>query len=127
MHTASGSYRGFSICSVVPPMFAVLESGPPLPKRIGEAPFVGVGPPLSDALSANTLYKSLPKFLVPDVPVVLVSGCAALPATEMVLVDAHFGLGTSWDDLLWTMRMLIGLELPAVASRRSMTQCADST
>ena len=67
------------------------------------------------------------KFLVPDAPVILISGYAALPATEMLFVDAHFGLGTSLDDLLWTMRTLVGLHLPVVASRRPTTHCADST
>jgi len=46
------------------------------------------------------------KFRTPDVPVVMISGYAQLPATELVFVDAHFGLGTSLDDLLWRMRML---------------------
>jgi CheY-like chemotaxis protein len=48
------------------------------------------------------------KFLVPDVPVVMISGYAALPSTELVFVDAHFGLGTVLDDLLWSMRALTG-------------------
>src|SRR5208283_1622091 len=46
------------------------------------------------------------KFLVPDVPVVLISGKSTLPPTELAFVDAHFGFGTSLDDLLWTMRIL---------------------
>jgi CheY-like chemotaxis protein len=46
------------------------------------------------------------KFLVPDVPVVLISGKTALPSAELAFVDAHFGFGTSLDDLLWTMRIL---------------------
>ena len=66
------------------------------------------------------------KLLMPDAPVILISGYAALPATEMLFVDAHFGLGTSLDDLLWTIRMLAGVELPTNASRRP-THCADST
>jgi CheY-like chemotaxis protein len=47
------------------------------------------------------------KYLVPDVPVVLISGRTALPATELAFVDAHFGFGTALDDLLWTMRILV--------------------
>jgi hypothetical protein len=47
-------------------------------------------------------------------------------------VDAHFGFGTSLDDLLWTMRVLVR---PQVTMRmvdyrpdqRVMTQWADST
>jgi CheY-like chemotaxis protein len=46
------------------------------------------------------------KFLVPDVPVVLLSGKSTLPSSELAFVDAHFGFGTSLDDLLWTMRIL---------------------
>lgn len=46
------------------------------------------------------------KYLVPDVPVVLISGRSNMPASELAFVDAHFGFGTSLDDLLWTMRIL---------------------
>ena len=59
------------------------------------------------------------KFLVPDVPVVLISGYAALPPTELVFVDAHFGLGTGLDDLLWTMRALAGAQLLASVGHRA--------
>jgi CheY-like chemotaxis protein len=67
------------------------------------------------------------KFLVPDAPVILISGYAALPATEMLFVDAHFGLGTALDDLLWTMRTLTGVELPVVAGGRPALHRTDST
>jgi CheY-like chemotaxis protein len=67
------------------------------------------------------------KFLVPDTPIVLISGYAVLPATELVFVDAHFGLGTVLDDLLWTMRVLGRVESVEVAEQRHITQCADST
>jgi len=68
------------------------------------------------------------KFLVPDTPIVLISGYAVLPATELVFVDAHFGLGTSLDDLLWTMRALTGVQLAAaVGGHRRILQRADST
>jgi CheY-like chemotaxis protein len=67
------------------------------------------------------------KFLVPDVPVILISGYAALPATELIFVDAHFGLGTALDDLLWKMRMLTRAEMPTTASRRPTMHCSDST
>jgi CheY-like chemotaxis protein len=46
------------------------------------------------------------KYLVPDAPVVLISGRETLPPSELAFVDAHFGFGTSLDDLLWTMRIL---------------------
>jgi CheY-like chemotaxis protein len=68
------------------------------------------------------------KFLLPDTPIVLISGYAVLPPTELVFVDAHFGLGTSLDDLLWTMRALSGVEMAAVvAGHRRMVQRVDST
>ena len=47
------------------------------------------------------------KFLMPDLPVVLISGRTEIPSTELEFVDAHFGFGTSLDDLLWTMRILV--------------------
>jgi CheY-like chemotaxis protein len=46
------------------------------------------------------------KYLMPDVPVVLISGRTAIPKAELEFVDAHFGFGTALDDLLWTMRVL---------------------
>jgi CheY-like chemotaxis protein len=71
------------------------------------------------------------KYLVPDVPVVLISGRATLPASELAFVDAHFGFGTSLDDLLWTMRILVQPKLVTMedhlAGQREMTRWADST
>jgi len=46
------------------------------------------------------------KFLMPNLPVVLISGRTEIPPAELEFVDAHFGFGTSLDDLLWTMRIL---------------------
>ena len=67
------------------------------------------------------------KFIVPDAPVILISGYAILPPTELVFIDAHFGLGTCLDDLLWTMRMLAGMDAAAMAARHHTIQSADST
>jgi CheY-like chemotaxis protein len=70
------------------------------------------------------------KYLVPDVPVVLISGRSSLPATELAFVDAHFGFGTALDDLLWTMRILVQPKLVMQdhhPDQRAMTQWADST
>jgi CheY-like chemotaxis protein len=71
------------------------------------------------------------KYLVPDVPVVLLSSRADLPAAELAFVDAHFGFGTSLDDLLWTMRSLAQPKLRRMAGQRAdergMAQWADST
>jgi CheY-like chemotaxis protein len=47
------------------------------------------------------------KHLMPDVPVVLISGRTSIPLPELEFVDAHFGFGTALDDLLWTMRILV--------------------
>jgi len=82
-------------------------------------------------MSGSQLAREI-KFLVPDVPVVLISGRAALPATELTFVDAHFGFGTALDDLLWTMRILVRPKVAIAdhhhhADRREMTQWADST
>lgn len=46
------------------------------------------------------------KYLMPEVPVVLISGRTTIQEKELEFVDAHFGFGTSLDDLLWTMRIL---------------------
>jgi CheY-like chemotaxis protein len=67
------------------------------------------------------------KFRVPDAPVVLISGYAALPPTELVFVDAHFGLGTCLDDLLWTLDMLAGTVVAAPTACQHTIQRADST
>jgi len=52
------------------------------------------------------------KLLMPDVPIVLLSGCAVLPATELTFVDAHFGRGTHLDELVDAMRLLTNSKLP---------------
>jgi len=71
------------------------------------------------------------KYLVPDVPVVLISGRATLPSSELAFVDAHFGLGTSLDDLLWTMRILTPPKVFSMTEHggtpQEMTRWADST
>jgi CheY-like chemotaxis protein len=46
------------------------------------------------------------KQLMPDLPVVLISGRSSISPQEQEFVDAHFGFGTELDDLLWTMRIL---------------------
>jgi CheY-like chemotaxis protein len=71
------------------------------------------------------------KYLVPDVPVVLISSRATLPASELAFVDTHFGFGTSLDDLLWTMRILVQPKVirmkDHLGDRHAVTQWADST
>lgn len=71
------------------------------------------------------------KYLVPDVPVVLISGRESLPSTELAFVDAHFGFGTALDDLLWSLRILVEPKVAIIANHgaeaRELTRWADST
>lgn len=82
------------------------------------------------AMSGSKLAQEI-KYLVPDVPVVLLSGRTTLPSAELAFVDAHFGFGTSLDDLLWTMRILVRPKVFTMkdqsADQREMTRWADST
>jgi CheY-like chemotaxis protein len=82
------------------------------------------------AMSGSKLAQEI-KYLVPDVPVVLISGRSSLPTTELAFVDAHFGFGTALDDLLWTMRILVRPKVMVMQDhrpdQRAMTQWADST
>jgi CheY-like chemotaxis protein len=56
-------------------------------------------------MSGSRLAREI-KYFMPDLPVVLISARTSLPPEELEFVDAHFGFGTSLDDLLWTMRIL---------------------
>jgi len=56
-------------------------------------------------MSGSRLAREI-KYLMPDLPIVLISGRTSLPPGELEFVDAHFGFGTSLDDLLWTLRIL---------------------
>jgi CheY-like chemotaxis protein len=78
------------------------------------------------AMSGSELAQEI-KFVLPDVPVVLISGYAFLPATELVFVDAHFGLGTVLDDLLWRIRTLTTVDLQETGTYHRGSQWADST
>jgi CheY-like chemotaxis protein len=82
------------------------------------------------AMSGAKLAQEI-KFLVPDVPVVLISGRTTLPPSELAFVDAHFGFGTSLDDLLWTMRILTRPKVVTMqdhlAGREEISRWADST
>jgi CheY-like chemotaxis protein len=57
------------------------------------------------AMSGSQLAREI-KSLIAGLPIILLSGRAELPAPDLEFVDAHFGFGTSLDDLLWTMRIL---------------------
>jgi CheY-like chemotaxis protein len=67
------------------------------------------------SMSGSKLAREI-KHLVPDVPVVLLSGRTTLPPSDLAFVDAHFGFGTSLDDLLWTMRILVQPKLIALGT-----------
>ncbi len=81
-------------------------------------------------MSGSKLAQEI-KYLLPDVPVILISGRADLPSAELAFVDAHFGFGTSLDDLLWTMRILTSPKVVTmenhIADQRAMAQWADTT
>jgi CheY-like chemotaxis protein len=67
------------------------------------------------------------KLLHPDLPVVMISGCAALPPNELACADAHFGSGTSFDDLVDTLKMLTHRTPFATGEAKFTTSWADST
>jgi len=71
-------------------------------------------------LTGSQLARKL-KRTRPDVPVVLISGLAALPPFELISVDAHLGRGATLDELLDTMRDLIqSRPNPAATGRPSL-------
>ena len=78
------------------------------------------------SLTGSQLAREI-KHLTPNVPIVLLSGYAALPDTELVFVDAHFGHGTHLDDLVGTMRRLTNSGPPIRVIHRPTTAWSDST
>jgi len=78
------------------------------------------------SLTGSQLAQEI-KFCVPDVPVVLISGCTVLPASELVFVDAHFGRGTNLDDLVGTMQRLTNSKPPSRVNWRDATAWSDSS
>jgi CheY-like chemotaxis protein len=58
------------------------------------------------SMSGSRLAREI-KYLMPDLPIVLISARVSLPPEELEFVDAHFGFGTSLDDLLWSLRILV--------------------
>jgi len=63
------------------------------------------------ALTGSQLARHM-KSVAPDIPVVLISGHTVLPTQDLMFVDAHFGYGTTLDDLVDTMRRLTKSKLP---------------
>jgi CheY-like chemotaxis protein len=78
------------------------------------------------AMTGSELAREI-KLFAPDVPVVLISGCSALPASELLNVDAHFGCGTALDDLVATMWKLVRSKTGRAISHRSTAAWTDST
>jgi DNA-binding response OmpR family regulator len=67
------------------------------------------------------------KLLQPDLPVIMISGHSTLPPDQLLNIDAHFGRGTSLDDLVRTMRMLTQRTLASVGHGQLGACWADST
>ena len=67
------------------------------------------------------------KLLVPDVPIVLLSGHAVLPSADLVFVDAHFGRGTHLDELVDAMRVLTNSKLQIKINRTAAAAWSHST
>lgn len=67
------------------------------------------------------------KLLMPDVPIVLLSGDAVLPSSELVFVAAHFGRGNHLDGLVDAMRLLANSKLPRKIDRTSAAAWSHST
>ena len=63
--------------------------------------------------------------LEPRVPIVMISGLVCFPPAEWLFVDAHFGRGTSLDDLLETLHILTGSKPRRTI--RSVADWSDST
>jgi hypothetical protein len=59
------------------------------------------------------------ELLMPDAPIVLLSGHAVLPSAESVFVDAHFVRGTHLDELVDAMCLLTNSKLPRKINRTS--------
>jgi CheY-like chemotaxis protein len=78
------------------------------------------------AMTGSDLAREIKRF-APDLPVVLISGCSALPASELLNVNAHFGRGSALDDLVDTMWKLARPKSVRAISPRSTTAWADST
>lgn len=78
------------------------------------------------SLTGSQLAQEI-KFFAPHVPVVLISDHTVLPASELMFVDAHFGHGTSLNDLVETMRRLTSSNRSSRVNRRSLAARRGST
>jgi CheY-like chemotaxis protein len=66
------------------------------------------------------------KFLVPNVPVVLLAGHTSISQSELVFVDGYFGPDTTLDDLIENLRTLVAADTMR-AVNRSRTSWSDAT
>jgi CheY-like chemotaxis protein len=66
------------------------------------------------------------KFLVPDVPVVLLAGHASVSQSELVFVDGYFGPNTTLDDLIENLRTLVAADTMGTVTRLR-TSWSDAT
>ena len=105
--TANGVLEALGLCKNISFDVALLESHMPL-------------------MTGNQLAEEI-KFLRPDVPVVLFSGRTNLRPADSVFVDAHFGRGTSLDDLLAKLKDLAQRKPRAVARQRLGMSWSEST
>ena len=78
------------------------------------------------SLTGSQLAQEI-KFFAPHIPVVLISDHTVLPDSELIFVDAHFGHGTSLNDLVETMRRLTSSKPSSRVHRRSVTAWRGST
>ncbi len=77
-------------------------------------------------MSGTQLAREL-KQIDADLPVVLISGLAALPSDELAFVNVHLGSGTRLEQLLDTIQMLAYERLPALDHGSATTRWHDST
>jgi CheY-like chemotaxis protein len=105
--TASGPLEALGLCKQVPFDLALLDYE-------------------MEYLASSHLVQEIHS-LEPRVPVVLISGRVSYPPAEWWFADAHFGRGTSVDDLLETMWLLAGSKPGKTADRRSAAAWSDST
>jgi CheY-like chemotaxis protein len=67
------------------------------------------------------------KCLMPDVPVVLLSGRIRIPSAVLVFVDAHFGFGSTLDELIEKLKMLAKVKLHIPSIQRLQMPWSEST
>ena len=67
------------------------------------------------------------KCLMPDVPVVLLSGRIRIPSAVLVFVDAHFGSGTTLDELIEKLKMLAKVKPHIPSIQRLQMPWSEST